>query len=75
MNSFAPRNYAKIAKKFPAMSLEQYRLLAKKHPLDGWYKRADNNGWRPVSLAHAARQQVRPACPPAAGCPEALMVT
>lgn len=30
------------------MSLEQYRTVAKKHPLDGWYKRVDNNGWRVV---------------------------
>lgn len=31
------------------MTLEQYRTVAKKHPLDGWYKRVDNNGWRAVT--------------------------
>ena len=51
VNSFAPRNYAKIKNKYPAMSLDQYRAVAKKHPLDGWYKRVDNNGWRAVSSA------------------------
>jgi hypothetical protein len=50
VNSFAPRNYAKIKKNYPTMSLEQYKKLSKEHPLDGWYKRVDNNGWRAVRL-------------------------
>ena len=48
VNSFAPRNYAAISKKYPKLNFDQYRSMAKKKPLDGWYQRTENNGWRPL---------------------------
>lgn len=48
INSFAPRNYAAISKKYPKLTFDQYRMMSKKKPLDGWYQRVENNGWRPL---------------------------
>ena len=50
INSYAPRNYAAIEKKYPKLTFDQYRMMSKKKPLDGWYQRKENNGWRPVSF-------------------------
>lgn len=47
VNSYAPRNYFdKASKDLPPISQEQLDEYADKF---GWYKRVENNGWRPIS--------------------------
>ena len=47
VNSYAPRNYAdKVSMQLPPISKEQAEQFADKF---GWYKRIENNGWRPIS--------------------------
>ena len=47
VNSYAPRNYFdKASKDLPPVSQEQLDDYADKF---GWYKRVENNGWRPIS--------------------------
>ena len=47
VNSYAPRNYFdKASADLPPISKEQLDDYADKF---GWYKRVENNGWRPIS--------------------------
>jgi hypothetical protein len=47
VNSYAPRNYSdKAAGSVPPISPEQLAEATEKY---GWYRRIENNGWRPIS--------------------------
>lgn len=47
VNSYAPRNYSdKKAAEIPPIPPEKLEEYADKY---GWYKRIENNGWRPIS--------------------------
>ena len=49
INAFAPRDYEKMRKekKKTSINVKIDKGLDDKH--DGWYNRAENNGWRPIS--------------------------
>jgi hypothetical protein len=47
VNSFAPRNYAdRACASIPPIPAAQLADVAEKY---GWYRRMENNGWRPIS--------------------------
>ncbi|KAI8853408.1 hypothetical protein BC829DRAFT_382734 [Chytridium lagenaria] len=51
MNAFSPRDYTKEVKQAQPKVLftKKYELPPARTDADGWYKRNENNGWRPVS--------------------------
>ncbi len=49
----APRDYTKQYLKLPAAKLRHNKIRTlPTESLEGWYKRIENNGWRPVSNKH-----------------------
>ena len=57
MNTKAPRDYTKQYLKLPDAKRRHNKTthlppLPSESSLDGWYKRIENNGWRPVSNKH-----------------------
>lgn len=52
MNAFSPRNYWQNEHKLPnaeTVHSNKQGHGAGLNPINGWYRRTENNGWRPVS--------------------------
>lgn len=53
INAFAPRDYVKIKKDLGkdkiSVTFDKPEMTGKKDDKNGWYRRAENNGWRPIS--------------------------
>lgn len=50
VNSFAPRDYNKIKKEVRKEKIDMhFDKPEKDNDIDDWYRRVENNGWRPIS--------------------------